>query len=134
MGVGELEVSGANFHVEEESFRHLCVLSQAKSTTPITSKHATTSVVKQARGCRAKRFKKLIETDPWRIANTIKYAFREASFSGSIRLPDTAALSVKCRAEGGRIACSNRSGCPTIPWRADDQLSFAGTLDFVGIF
>ena len=37
----------------------------------------------QARGCRAKRFKKLIETDPWRIANTIKYAFREASFSGS---------------------------------------------------
>jgi len=78
MGVGELEVSGANSFVEAEFFQALVILSQAKSTTTI--KHATTSMVIWARGCRAKLFEKLIETKPRRIVNTIRYAFQEASF------------------------------------------------------
>jgi hypothetical protein len=45
--------------VEEESFRHLVSLSQAKSTTAITSKQATTSVMTQASRCRAKLFETL---------------------------------------------------------------------------
>jgi hypothetical protein len=53
---GGLEVSGANFFLEEESFRALSTLSQAKSMTAITSKHATTSVMMQACRCRAKLF------------------------------------------------------------------------------
>ena len=62
MGVGELEVSGANFFLEEESFRALSTLSQAKSPTAITSKHATNSTVKQAGDCSARLFEKLTET------------------------------------------------------------------------
>ena len=57
--VEELEVSRANFFLEEESFRALGTLSQAKSMTAITSKHATTSVMMQACRCRAKLFETL---------------------------------------------------------------------------
>ena len=66
MAVEELEVSVANFFLEEESFQALGTLSQAKSTTAITSKHATTSVMMQACVCRAKLFEELIETKPRR--------------------------------------------------------------------
>ena len=44
-GPGELEVSRANFFLEEESFRALGTLSQAKSTTAITSKDAAISAI-----------------------------------------------------------------------------------------
>ena len=59
VGVEELEVSGANFFLEEESFRALSTLSQAKSMTAITSKHTRTSVMMQACRCRAKLFETL---------------------------------------------------------------------------
>ena len=59
MGVEELEVSGANFFLEVESLQALGTLSQAKSTTAITSKDATTLVMMQACGCRAKLFETL---------------------------------------------------------------------------
>ena len=68
----------ANFFVEEESFRALGTLSQAKSTTAITSKHATTSVIMQACGCRAKLFEELIEIKPRKTANTTKCANRRS--------------------------------------------------------
>ena len=80
MAVEELEVSVANFFLEVEAFQALGTLSQAKSTTAITSKHATTLVMMQACGCRAKLFEKLIETKPRRTANTNKCAFGEAFF------------------------------------------------------
>jgi len=60
-GGGELKVSGANFFLEVESFQALGTLSQAKSTTAITSKHATTSVMMQACRYRAKLFEKLTD-------------------------------------------------------------------------
>ena len=58
-GPGELEVSRANFFLEEESFRALGTLSQAKSMIAITSKHTRTSVMMQACRCRAKLFETL---------------------------------------------------------------------------
>jgi hypothetical protein len=48
-----LEVSGANFFLEVESFQALGALSQAKSATAIRSNRTTASVMMQARGCRA---------------------------------------------------------------------------------
>lgn len=80
MAVEELEVSVANFFLEVESFQALGTLSQAKSTTAITSKHATTSVMMQACGCRAKLFEELIEIKPRKTANTTKCAIGEAFF------------------------------------------------------
>ena len=59
-GPGELEVSRANFFLEEESFRALGTLSQAKSMIAITSKHTRTSVMMQACPCRAKLFETLV--------------------------------------------------------------------------
>ena len=59
-GLGELEVSRANFFLEEESFRALGTLSQAKSMIAITSKHTRTSVMMQACPCRAKLFETLV--------------------------------------------------------------------------
>ena len=97
-GPGELEVSRANFFLEEESFRTLGTLSQAKSTTAITSKHATTSVMMQACGCRAKLFEKLIETKARRTANTNKCAFGEAFFLRLYWIVRSSRLGVGCRA------------------------------------
>ena len=98
MGVEELEVSGANFFLEEESFRALGTLSQAKSMTAITSKHTRTSVMMQACRCRAKLFEKLIETKPRRTANTNKCAFGEAFFLRLYWIVRPSRLGVSCRA------------------------------------
>jgi hypothetical protein len=48
VGLGSWKLAVANFIVEEESFEAPGILSQAKSTTAITSKDATTSVMMRA--------------------------------------------------------------------------------------
>jgi len=78
VGIGELEVSGANFLVEEDVLEAVGILSQAKKLSMgIASNDVTISVIFQAHVCRAKMFATLINKAS-EMANTTERTSEKA--------------------------------------------------------